>query len=196
MESATEHEQIFMEKLFTKYDIIISKSQWDIGLFDTEPAHISVKAGFSPKYKRQPALIDPSIRKVAASMIIELKKRGLIKKCQSPWSSPLLVLRKAPREYKLNSIKSDGSVCKVPGQKRSQWDPKAGLRFVISLKNLNLAAKPHEDQGILPKITEQLSMLKNHSVVYALDFSAAHWHLPLDESSQKLTSFFFQYTSC
>ena len=191
MGSATEHEKIFMEKLCTKYDNIISKSQWDIGLFDTEPAHISVKAGFSPKYTRQPALVDPSIRKVAASMIIELEKRGLIKKCQSPWSSPLLVLRKAPREYKLNSIKSDGSVCKVPGQKRSQWDPKAGLRFVISLKNLNLAAKPHEDQGILPKITEQLSMLKNYSVVHALDFSAAYWHLPLDESSQKLTSFFF-----
>ena len=68
MGSATEHERIFMEKLCTKYDNIISKSQWDIGLFDTEPAHISVKAGFSPKYTRQPDLVDPSIRKVAASM--------------------------------------------------------------------------------------------------------------------------------
>ena len=156
-----------------KYESIITKSQWYIGLFDTERAHISIKAGYSPKYTRQPAIIDPSIRKVAASMIIELEERGLIKKCQSPWSSPLLVLRKAPREYKLNSIKTDGSVCKVPGQKRSWWDPKVGLRFVISLKNLNLAAKPHEDQGILPKITEQLSMLNNYDVVHTLDFAAA-----------------------
>ena len=99
------------------------------------------------------------------------------------------MLRNAPREYKLNSIKTDGSVCKVTGQKRSQWDPKAGLRFVISLKNLNLAAKPHEDQWILPKITEQLYMLKYYTVVHALDFYAAYWHLPLDETSQKLTIF-------
>ena len=33
-------------------------------------------------------------------------------------------------------------------------------------------------------------MLKNNSVVRALDFSAAYWYLPLDQSSQKLTSFF------
>ena len=100
------------------------------------------------------------------------------------------MLRKPPKKNKINSIKTDGSVCKVPGQKRSQWDPKAGLLFVTSLKNLNLAASPHKDQGILPKITEQLSMLKNYTVIHALDFSAAYWHLPLDETSQKLTNFF------
>ena len=79
--SANNDERLFVEHLCTKYEYIISKSQWDIGLFDTEPAHISIKAGYSPKYTRQPAIIDPSIRKVASSMIIELEKRGLIKKC-------------------------------------------------------------------------------------------------------------------
>ena len=34
-------------------------------------------------------------------------------------------------------------------------------------------------------------MLKNYTVVHALDFSAAYWHLALDETSKKLTSFFF-----
>ena len=90
MGSPTEHEKIFLENLCSKYDNIISKSQYDIGLSDTEPAHNSVKEGFSPKYTRQPALVDPSIRKVAALMNIYLEKRGLIKKCQSPWSSTLL----------------------------------------------------------------------------------------------------------
>ena len=61
--------------LLSRSSRISTTSQWDIGLFDTEPFHISIKAGYSPKYTRQPAIIE-----VAASMIIELEKRGLIKR--------------------------------------------------------------------------------------------------------------------
>ena len=33
-------------------------------------------------------------------------------------------------------------------------------------------------------------MLKKYVVVHTLDFGEAYWYLPLDEASQKLTSFF------
>ena len=92
--SANNDERLVVEHFCTKYEYMISKSQWDIGLFDTEPAHIRIKAGFSPKYTRQPAIIVPSIRKVAASMIIELERRGLIKSLEFPFIN----VKKTPKE--------------------------------------------------------------------------------------------------
>ena len=135
----------FVEHLRQQFPDVISKSQWDLRLFKTEPAHISIKSGFSPKFIRQPAILDPTIREVSLKMLQELENRGFIKKCNSDWSSPLIVLRKSPREYKIGSVKTSGSLCKIPGLKRTKWDEKAGLRFVISLKHLNQATKPKRD---------------------------------------------------
>ena len=189
--SENKEERIFVENLVKTHEDIISKSQWDVGLFNEEPAHFSIKSGVQPKFSKQPAIIDPAIRKVAEGMITELEKRGLIRECQSPWNSPLLVNRKSPREYKLGSIKTSGSVCKIPGQKRSKWDPTAGLRFVISLKHLNMSTKPCRQHGQLPKVPDQLNQLREYTVLHSLDFSGAFWQLALDESSQELTGFFF-----
>ena len=69
-------------------------------------------------------------------MIDELFQRGLITKSHSPWCSPLIILKKAPRECKLGSVMSNKEVCRIPGMKMSGWDPQAGLRLVISLKKL------------------------------------------------------------
>ena len=185
------HERQFMENLVTKHPEIISKSQWDLGLFNEAPAHISVKSGVHPRFCKQAAIVDDEIREVAEAMINELEERGLIKETNSPWNSPLIILRKSPREHKIGSILTDGSICKVPGRKRSKWDRQAGLRFVISLKYLNSVSKPCPDQGMLPKITEQLNQLRNYTILHSIDFSGAYWQLPIDQESQEKTSFFF-----
>ena len=95
----------------------VNSSQWDLVLFKTEPAHISIKSGFNPKFIRQPAILNPTICEVALKMLQGLEKRGFIKKCISDWSSHLIVLRKSPREYKIGSVKTSSSICKVPGLK-------------------------------------------------------------------------------
>ena len=117
----------FVESLIQKHQSIISTSQWDLGLFNVSPAHISVKSGVVPHFSNQQPIADADIRDLAKDLIDELLHRKLICNANSPWNSPLLILKKSPREYKLGSVMSDGQLCEVPGRKRSKWDKKAGL---------------------------------------------------------------------
>ena len=64
-------------------------------------------------------------------------------------------------------------------------------QFVVSLKHFNLVAKPCADQGMLPKIKEQLNQLRNYTIIHSIDFSGTYWQLGLDEESQNLTNFFY-----
>ena len=190
MGSSDPAERKFVESLIQKHRSIISTSQWDLGLFNVSPAHISVKSDVVPHFSNQRPIADADVRDLAKDMIDELLRRKLICKANSPWNSPLLILKKSPREYKLGSVMSDGQLCEVPGRKRSKWDKKAGLRLVISLKKLNQCLKPRKDQGLLPRIHDQLNQLRSYSVLHSLDFSAAYWQLPITPSSQLKTAFF------
>ena len=60
-----------------------------ITCFNTCMSWLSIKASYSPKYTRQPAIIDPSIGNVPASIINELEKRGLITKSVKVLGVPL-----------------------------------------------------------------------------------------------------------
>ena len=135
MGSSDPAERKFVESLIQKHRSIISTSQWDLGLFNVSPAHISVKSDVGPHFSNQRPIADADVRDLAKDMIDELLRRKLICKANSPWNSPLLILKKSPREYKLGSVMSDGQLCEVPGRKRSKWDKKAGLRLVISVEN-------------------------------------------------------------
>ena len=127
MGSSNDIERTFVENLVLKYQSIISCSQWDLGVLSDTPAHISVKTGTIPHFSKQRMISDPEVRIVAAKMIAELKSRGLIKNSTSPWNSPLIILKKAPRVYKLGSVMSNNELCQIPGMKRSAWDSRQVL---------------------------------------------------------------------
>lgn len=90
-----------------------------------------------------------------------MEEQGVIKRITEPtdWCSPMTV---APK-------KSDD------------------IRLCVDLKKLNTAVK--RERHYLPILDDVLHQLSKSSVFTTLDASSGYWALPLDEGSQKLTTF-------
>ena len=86
---------------------------------------------------------------------------------------------------------SNNELCQIPGMKRSAWDPQAGLRLVISLKEFNQSLKPCSAQGMIPSISDQLNQLRAYLIVHSVDVSQAFWQIKLDDSIQENLLFSF-----
>ena len=84
---------------------------------------------------------------------------GAIRCSNSPWSSPLVLVRK-----------KDGS-----------------LRFCIDLRKLNV--RTVKDAYSLPRIEDALDSLNGACIFTSLDLMSGYWQVELDESSIPLTAF-------
>ena len=84
---------------------------------------------------------------------------GAISKNNSPWASPVILVRK----------KDDS------------------LRFCIDLRKLN--ARLVKDSCSLPRIDESLDCLNGADLSSSLDLKSGYWQLEMDEESKQYTAF-------
>ena len=136
---------------------IFSKDEMDLGKTDLVKHHIDLTnyTPFKDKYRRIP----PHLYEEVRSHLKEMLDLGAIRKSQSPWSSPIVLVRK-----------KDGK-----------------LRFCIDLRKLN--QRTVRDNYSLPKVEHMLEQLIGSEWFCTLDLKSGYWQVELTEESKPYTAF-------
>eukprot|EP00731_Ephydatia_muelleri_P024410 Em0016g681a len=109
---------------------------------------------------RQPIRRQPvALRKTVQEEIHKMLKNKVIRPSTSPWSSPIIMVRK-----------KDGS-----------W------RFCIDFRKLNSVT--HKDAYPLPRIDETLESLAGSTIFSTLDLASGYWQVELEENDKEKTAF-------
>ena len=143
--------------LLLSYSDIFSKDEMDLGKTDLVKHHIALTnyTPFKDKYRRIPPRLYEEVR----SHLKEMSDLGAIRKSQSPWFSPIVLVRK-----------KDGK-----------------LRFCIDLRKLN--QRTVRDNYSLPKVEHMLEQLIGSEWFCTLDLKSGYWQVELTEESKPYTAF-------
>ena len=143
--------------LLTKYSFLFAMGSMDLGKTDLVKHHIEL-TNYTPikdRYRRIPPQQYEEVRKHLKEML----DIGAIRCSNSPWASPIVLVRK-----------KDGS-----------------LRFCIDLRKLN--AWNVKDAYSIPRINDALDSLNGACIFTSLDLKSGYWQVKLDEESIPLTAF-------
>ena len=100
-----------------------------------------------------------SLRKRINEMIDEMLSQGVVQHSQSPWASPIVLVKK-----------KDG-----------------GLRFCVDYHQLNRVTK--SDVFPLPRIDDTLDLLSGAKYFTTHDLASGYWQICMDPASQEKTAF-------
>ena len=143
--------------LLVSYSDIFSKDDLDLGTTNLTKYDIKLTdyTPFKAKYRRIP----PHLYEEVRAHLKEMIDLGAIKKSQSPWSSPIVLVRK-----------KDGK-----------------LRFCIDLRKLN--QRTVRDNYSLPRIDHILQLLIGAEWFCTLDLRSGYWQVELTDEAKPLTAF-------
>ena len=143
--------------LLVSYSDIFSKDDLDLGTTNLTKYDIKLTdyTPFKAKYRRIP----PHLYEEVRAHLKEMIDLGAIKKSQSPWSSPIVLVRK-----------KDGK-----------------LRFCIDLRKLN--QRTVRDNYSLPRIDHILELLIGAEWFCTLDLKSGYWQVELTDEAKPLTAF-------
>ena len=137
---------------------VLALSDDELGHCDLFSHKIKLTEGAKVIHKR-PYRSPHSYRQVVDMEIQKLTNQGVIEPSMSPWSAPLLLIRK-----------KDGS-----------------HRVVVDYRELNSVTEP--DRFPIPSIQEALNALKGAKVFSAIDLKSGFFQISMDEESRPLTAF-------
>lgn len=109
--------------------------------------------------KCRPYRETPAQKEYMSKIIPEMEKNGVIRRSKSPWSSPVILVKK-----------SDGT-----------------FRFVCDLRKLNEVTE--KDATFAPPVDDILNHLGGNKYFAILDMVSAYWQVPMDEDSIEKTAF-------
>ena len=153
----TEEQRSKVRIVIEKYSFLFAMNSLDLGRTDLVKHHIQLN-NYTPikdRYRRIPPHQYEEVRKHLKEML----DIGAIRRSNSPWASPVVLVRK-----------KDGS-----------------LRFCIDLRKLN--ARTVKDAYSLPRIEDALDSLNGACIFTSLDLKSGYWQVELDEESIPLTAF-------
>jgi len=113
---------------------------------------------------------NPAMQAIIDNEVDEMLKHGVIEPSHSPWSSPIVVVRKKDGKY----------------------------RFCIDFRKVNEVT--HKDAYPLPQVTATLDKLRGARYLSTLDLKNGYWQIPLSPESRPITAFtvpgkgLFQFT--
>ncbi len=145
-----------MENLLNEHQDVFAKNSGDLGL--TTLVEHRIDTGDAVPIKQQPRRLPNSLRTVVEEQVGEMLENDIIKPSNSPWSSPIVLVRK-----------KDGT-----------W------HFCIDLRKLNDVTV--KDAFPLPQVADLMDNLAGHQYFSTLDLALGYWQVPVDESSQEKTA--------
>ena len=146
-----------IKTLADRYDQVFSKSENDIGFNDK--AKFEIETGVHSPIKFRPYRVPYSQQDTVNKMIDDMLTHKIISKSNSPWASPVVIIKK-----------KDGS-----------------NRFCVDYRKLN--AITVKDNYPIPLIEETLDTLKGAKYFTSLDLASGYWQIALHETAKQKTAF-------
>jgi hypothetical protein len=143
-----------IKHLIEKHKQAFSFSEYDLG--QTRFAKHKIN---SEQIKQAPYSCPRHLRPVMEEKIKELLNHELIEPSESPWSSPVVLVRK-----------KDGTI-----------------RFCVDFRKLN--ANTLKDAYPLPKPEEQIEILAKAKYFSLLDLASGFWQILMDKNDKEKTAF-------
>ncbi|KAK3751381.1 hypothetical protein QZH41_002571 [Actinostola sp. cb2023] len=136
---------------------VFSQGDFDLGCTSAVKHEIPLSDAipFKQRHRRVPPAQYEEVRKHLREML----DSGVIRESHSPWSSPVVLVRKR-----------DGS-----------------LRFCIDFRKLN--ARTVKDSYALPRIDEALEAMSGSAWFTTLDLKSGYWQIEVNESDKPKTAF-------
>ena len=118
-----------------------------------------IDTGDSTPIKQRHHSVSPYVREYLDREVDDMLRLGVIRESSSPWSSPVVMVKKKTGEY----------------------------RFCFDGRALNACTK--RDAYPLPLMQDILGYLGDAKVISSIDLSKAFWQIPLETSSMEKTAF-------
>ena len=119
----------------------------------------SINTGNQPPIRQPMKMMPFALIAEVNKMVSDMLSQGVITPSQSPWASPIVLVRK-----------KDG-----------------GIRFCVDNRRLNQATKL--DEFPLPRIDDTLDLLAGTRYFSTLDLASGYWQVGMEQGSQEKTAF-------
>ncbi|XP_065928361.1 uncharacterized protein [Magallana gigas] len=146
-----------IKRLVSKNNDLFAKKDSDLGVTDT--GKMKIETGDHHPIKNRPYRVPLNKRQIIDKAILEMMDAKIIERSQSPWSFPLVVVKK-----------KDGSD-----------------RMCVDFRSLNKIVKPVSFP--LPLIDDILCLLGKAKYFTALDLKSGYCQVKLEDSSKEKTAF-------
>ena len=157
----TEEQKLRLVKLIKKKYEAFQLHESDLGL--TDLIEHKIDTGTNKPIKQRQHRIPPTMREEVDKQVQEMLSAGIIEKSESPWSSPMLMVKQKKR---------DGSI---------------KYRFVIDMRKLNEITI--KDAYPLPRIDQTLDAIGNSAYLTVLDAARGYFQVNLKEEDREKTAF-------
>ena len=153
----TETEYSKAEQLLTTYADIFSTSPDDIGR--TNLAHHHITTTTQDPIHRRAYRTSPTMKAEIQEQVDDLLRRGIIEESFSPWSSPIVMVKKKDNTF----------------------------RFCVDYRALN--AVTVRDSHPIPRQDDSIDALSSSSFFSVMDLSSGYWQVPLNPDDKEKTAF-------
>ena len=151
-----EHRKLVEKLLFANEDLFAAK---DTELGHTDTVTMKIDTGDHPPIRQKPYRTPLQKRQLVEKAINEMLEANIIRKSRSPWSSPIILVKKF-----------DGSE-----------------RFCVDMRKINAISKTITN--FLPNIDSILTLLNSSSWFSTLDLKSGYWQILMDPNDRPKTAF-------
>ena len=157
----SEREVETLKEFVSRFDSVFAVDDAELGR--TEMAqHVIDTQGSLPIYQR--ARREPfALRSEVVRMVKEMQDKGVVKPSSTPWSSPIVLVRKSS----------------------------GGYRFCVDYRKLNGVTR--KDGFPLPRIDDLIDRLGGSCIFSCLDAASGYWQVPVAPESRQKTAFITQF---
>ncbi|XP_033112699.1 uncharacterized protein LOC117113471 [Anneissia japonica] len=152
-QSLTEEEKDRVHKLLADYHDIFSKSPRDYGR--TELVRHTIDTGSVKPIRQRAYRTSPKMREEIRKQCQELVDNDIIERSYSPWSSPIVMVRKKDNTF----------------------------RFCVDYRKINMHTV--KDSHPLPRIDDTIDALAGNLYFSTMDLSSGYWQIKLGDPIQE-----------
>ena len=146
-----------LRELILSYEDVFALDSSELGT--TDVVTHTIDTGAHPPIKQPMRRTPFALRSKVDELVQEMLSQGVIEPSKSPWSSPVVLVRK-----------KDG-----------------GVRFCVDYRQLNRITKL--DEYPLPRVDDTLDQLAGAKFFTTLDLASGYWQVAMDEAAHDKTAF-------